>query len=301
MLRTLTALSALTLLAVSPLAAQEASEEIVTIPFDGLSLAGTLTLPEGGSDAEPAPVVILFHGFNVSRNAPLVAGTEESLLGRSARLLAEKGYASLRVDFPGAGDSEGEFANISFEGEVAAGRAILGWAQADARVDGQDVFLAGWSQGGLVATAVAGRTGAPDAVALWAAVEDPMESFEAAFGAETIAAGLETGDTPLRFTLIGEDLPLESQIELRQPFFEGLVTFDPSAEIAAYEGPVLFAQGSLDTLVLPGSAVRLMAAHEGPDEMHADAMDHFFDVFERTEALDAMVAATARFFDDHAD
>ncbi len=288
MLRSMTALSALALLAASPALAQVAAEEDVTIPFDGLSLAGTLTLPEGGPDDEPdgglAPVVILFHGFNVTRDTPLVAGTDESLFGRTARLLAEEGYASLRVDFPGAGGSDGEFADISFEGEVRAGLAILDWAQAEPRVDGDDVFVVGWSQGGLVATAIAGRTGEPDAVALWAAVEDPMEAFTAAFGTEAI-----------------EDLPLESQIELKQPFFDGLVSFDPSTEIAAYEGPVLFAQGSIDTLVLPGSAVRLMAAHDGPDELYTDEMDHFFNVYEGSEALDAMVEATVAFFDDHAD
>ena len=169
MRRFLTAFSALTLLAAFPALARVASED-VTIPFDGPSLAGTLTLPEAGPDSsldgEPAPVVILFHGLAVSRNAPLVAGTEEPLLGRAARLLVEAGYASLRADLPGAGESEGAFADISFEGEVAAGLAILDWAQAEPRVDGEDAFVVGWSQGGLVATAVAGRTGAPDAVAL---------------------------------------------------------------------------------------------------------------------------------------
>ena len=79
------------------------------------------------------------------------------------------------------------------------------------------------------------------------------------------------------------------------------MAFDPWAEVVAHDGPALVAQGSLDTLVVPGSAVALMAAHEGPDAMYASEMDHFFKVHEDAEALGAMVTATIAFFDDHAD
>lgn len=168
----------------------------------------------------------------------------------------------------------------------------MDWLGADPRVRGADLGIIGWSQGGLVATAVAGRSQAPKAVALWAAVADPEPAFRGILGDAVVDAGLATGDTPLEITL-----PWGAVIGLKQPFFEQVLSFDPPAEIAAYRGPLFVAQGTLDTTVLPVNADMLIAAHDGPEEVFIAEMDHVFNVFTGPETLDRMVTATIAFFD----
>lgn len=269
-------------------AGAEVTEERVTIPSQGKTMVGTLTLPEG----EPAPVVLLFHGFTGTRDELPIPGTEDGVFSRTARMLAEAGYSSLRVDFIGSGESEGDFADTTYEGQVADGLAALAFAQGDARVKGDELRVIGWSQGGLVATAVAGRSDVPEAVALWAAVADPLATFQGILGAEAVAAGQTTGDQPHMITL-----PWGAEIGLKQGYFDGLTSFKPTEEIASYAGPLFVAHGTLDTTVLPVAQEMLLAAHDGVEEAFTREMDHVFNVFTSPDTLDEMVAATIAFFE----
>jgi uncharacterized protein len=267
-----------------------AEETVVTLPSPQGDIIGTLNLPDG----DPAPVVLLFHGFTGVRDELAIATTDEGVFSRTARLLADAGYASLRIDFRGSGDSPGDFADTTFEGQVADGMAAMAWLTADPRVKGDSLAIIGWSQGGLVATAVAGRTGEPDALALWAAVANPRATLTGLLGEDVVTAGMATGDTPLPITL-----PWGAEIALKQGYFAGFDTFDPPAELSAYKGPVLVAQGALDTVVLPASADLLMAAHDGVEELWTADMDHVFNAFTGPETLDLLVAQTITFFDAH--
>ena len=159
---------------------------------------------------------------------------------------------------------------------------------------GDRICLIGWSQGGLVATAVAGRSGAPKAVALWAAVADPALTFGSMFGADVIAEGMRTGDAPLVITL-----PNGAVTALKQGYFDQMQSFNPLAEIAAYAGPLFVAHGTLDTVVVPKAQSHLIAAHRGQNEAFVRAMDHCFNVSQGPEMLDEMVWATISFFEQH--
>ncbi|MGL4237702.1 alpha/beta hydrolase family protein [Tabrizicola sp.] len=279
------AVLALTLsLAAFPAFAQ--SEETVTIDTPLGPVIGTLETPAG----DPAPVVLLLHGFTGSRDELPVTGTDEGVFSRTARLLAEQGIASLRIDFRGSGESPGTFAETTYEGQVADALATLDWLEANPAVDGQRLAVLGWSQGGLVATAVAGRSDKPDALVLWAAVANPEESFGGLLGAETLEKGLALGDAAMPITL-----PWGAEIELKQGFFEGVTTFDPPAELASYAGPLLIAHGTKDTTVLPTAVDAFLAAHEGEEESWIAEMDHVFNAFTGPETLDQMVGETIAF------
>jgi len=165
---------------------------------------------------------------------------------------------------------------------------------ADPRVQGDRIGLIGWSQGGLVATAVAGRSDAVDAVALWAAVADLETTYAGLLGADTLTAGLAVQDDALQVAL-----PWGAVIGLRRAFFEGVATFDPIAEIAAYSGPLFVAQGTRDETVNPASADALIGAHDGPEELWTADMDHVFNAIGGPETLDTMVAATAAYLQAH--
>lgn len=294
MMRTLSRATFAAAVLAAPAMAQS-TEEVVTIASPAGPFVATLETPAG----DPAPAVLLLHGFTGSRDELPTEAVPDGIFAHAASLLADAGYASLRIDFRGSGESTSElsYADTTFEGQVADAQAALDYLAGSEAVVGDDLFVIGWSQGGLVATALAGRSGTPDAVALWAAVADPEQTYGDLFGAEKMAAGMAAApDEPVTVTL-----PWGADVTLKGSFFDGIESFDPEAEIAAYTGPLLVAQGTLDPTVLPASADLLIAAHEGTEQLWTAEMDHAFNAFATDETLAELVAVTIGFFDANAD
>ena len=264
-------------------------ETLVYFDVQGQRVTSTLCLPQGG----PAPVVLMLHGFTGARDETAVSGVGEGVFTRSARRLAQQGLASLRIDFRGSGESDGDFSDTTYEGQIADGLAALQVLSRDPRVQGGRIGLLGWSQGGLVAAAVAGRSNTPLAAALWAAVADPMETFGSSMGADVVAAGLKTGDVALPIHLTWKD------IALKQGYFDGMMAMKPLAEIAAYDGSLFVAHGWQDEAVLPHAATKFLAAHKGPHGAWMADMDHSFNVGTGPQTLDHLLDATADFFKRH--
>jgi hypothetical protein len=276
------------------LAAAQATESTVTVERPGQDVIGTLALPEG----DPTPVVLLLHGFTGSRDELATEAVPEGIFARTAERLADAGYASLRIDFAGSGEATDEmsFAETTFEGQISDALAAVDYLRGLDTIDSDDLFLIGWSQGGLVAAAAAGRSDAFDAVALWNAVATPMSTYSGILTPETVAEGLAAAPTePVAVTLPW------AEIELNGAFFAGLQALDPVAEITGYEGPLFVAQGSADTTVPPSSAELYMIAHPGPEQLWTAEMDHVFNTFATDDVLEELIAANIAFFDAHAD
>ena len=271
------------------------AEETVTIPTPGGDVIGTLARPDGG----PAPVVLLLHGFTGARDELPTEHVPEGVFGRTAARLKDAGYASLRIDFRGSGESLADltFADTTFEGQIADGLAALDYLAGLDTVAGDDIFVIGWSQGGLVAGAVAGRSNAPDAVALWNAVADPMATYGGLLGADLVTTAAAGGADDLHAVT----LPWGAEIALKGAFFQQVTSFDPASQITGYDGPLFVARGSGDTTVLPETATKWMDAHEGDEELWTAEMDHVFNVFGEAETLESMIAATIGYFDAHQD
>jgi dipeptidyl aminopeptidase/acylaminoacyl peptidase len=261
-------------------------ETLVYFPVHGQRVVGTLCLPKGG----PAPVILMLHGFTGARDEMLVTGVGEGVFSRSARRLAQQGLASFRIDFRGSGDSEGDFSDTTYEGQIADGLAALKVLASEPRVQGSKIGLLGWSQGGLAAAAVAGRSNVPLATALWAAVADPVESLGGTMGADMLAAGLKAGGVALPIHLSWKD------ISLKQGYFEGMLAMKPLAEVAAYNGPLFVAHGWQDEAVLPHAAAKFLAAHKASQENWMEDMDHSFNATTGPKTLDRLLDATADFF-----
>ncbi|MDR8413157.1 alpha/beta fold hydrolase [Nonomuraea sp. 3-1Str] len=141
----------------------------VAIPArDGLTLDGYLVTPAGGA-APPYPTVLLVHGGPWSRDS--------WGLSPEAQWLAERGYASLRVNFRG---SEGYGTRFLDLGRGEWGGAMqddledaLRWAVAEGHTDPDRVAVMGQSYGGYAALMAA--TARPKAFALAVAVCAPTD------------------------------------------------------------------------------------------------------------------------------
>jgi uncharacterized protein len=273
-----------------PAPAYELIEEDVALTVDGEKVVGTLALPEG---ATPGPVVLMLHGFTGSRDELGIEGTDEGVFSRTARLWAERGLSSLRIDFRGSGDSDGAWEDTTFTGQITDALAAVEWLASDPRVDPERIMVLGWSQGGLVASATAAGDPRVRTLALWAPVAHPAVSYPALFGQETVAAGLASGGEPVDVTL-----SWGAEIELRTGFFEELYTVDPLVKISRYSGPLLVIVGTRDTVVAPQplAGQAYIANHEGDEELIVLDTDHVFDAFTGPEMVDEMALWTLAWF-----
>ena len=104
----------------------------------------------------------MFHGFTGNRDELPVPTTEDGVFSRISRLLVNADYTGLRIDLRGSAEK----ADTTFEGQVANGLKTVELMSKVPRVKGDDLATLGWIQGGVVAKAVAGRSGTPDTVAL---------------------------------------------------------------------------------------------------------------------------------------
>lgn len=128
----------------------------LTVPGEP-RLAGTLTVPDGDG---PHPAVVLASGSGpLDRDSNHRKGRFE-VSRRLAHALAAAGFASLRYDKRGVGESPGDWRAAGLGDNVGDLGRALSALTGRPEVDPARVLVAGHSEGALLAAAVAGR-GAP--------------------------------------------------------------------------------------------------------------------------------------------
>src|SRR6266850_1055667 len=121
-------------------------EERVTFPSGGLKLSGILHTPEGSGERRAGFLVL--HGFGSNKDS----GNSRVV----SKTLTEFGYAALRFDFRGCGESEGPRGRTICLEQVEDTRNALSFMAARPEVDGERVAVIGSSFGAAVAIYTAG-------------------------------------------------------------------------------------------------------------------------------------------------
>lgn len=111
-----------------------------------------------------AAVILYVQGIGCGTlDRPLAPESDPEM--RLMRDLLGVGYATLRVDRTGTGDSEGiPCSEAGFDAELDAARAALAWVRQRPDVDPSRIILLGFSMGGVVAPLLAGEQGVTDVV-----------------------------------------------------------------------------------------------------------------------------------------
>lgn len=253
--------------------AYTATERIVDFQTQGQKLVGTLALPVGGKP--PYPVVLFFTGFTGIRDEVPITGTADGMFSRTARILAEHGMASLRFDFRGFGDSEGQQAEMSFTSEITDAIAAIDYLATLPEIDLQRLALIGLSTGGLIAAETAVRDSRVQSVVLWSPVANPPDNFKLMLGAENVTAGLQSDGEPVRIML-----PWNEEIDLKTPFFDDLYHIDPVAAMSTVKRPLLVVVGLKDVDVTPQPyyGQLYLNYHTGAELLVSVDGDHLFNV-----------------------
>ncbi len=118
-------------------------ETPITFSSDGLKLSGIVHVPDNLSSAERRPAFIILHGFGGNKS-----GHGQTVM---AEQLTAWGYITMRIDFRGCGDSEGEHGRIICLEQVADTASAVSYTASRPDVDPERIALVGSSFGAAVA------------------------------------------------------------------------------------------------------------------------------------------------------
>ncbi|MCR9165650.1 MAG: alpha/beta fold hydrolase [Nannocystaceae bacterium] len=247
-------------------------EEVTyTNPTSGLTLAGTLTIPEA---AGPHPAVLLISGSGAQdRDSTLLGHRPFAVIADD---LTRRDIAVLRVDDRGVGGSERGPAGVTSEDFATDVEAGVAYLRTRAEIDPGRVALVGHSEGGMIAPMVAAKDpklagivllagpgvpgkqllvsqarallqakGMPEGM-VEAAVEQQEQTMTAVDEAETVEQAREGV-----LDVVGDNEMTRKAVEAQIiPWTLYFVKHDPAPTLERVQCPVLALGGTLDTQVV---------------------------------------------------
>jgi len=159
-------------------------ERLVHFESEGCRVYGILGTPDG---ERPKAGVVVVHGWSGCRMGP------HQILVKLCRHLNAEGYATLRFDLRGRGESEGETAKANLDGMIADAAAAIEYMRNDNQLE--RVSIVGICSGGNVALGQGRSSGSPSP--LW--LGQPSHSKRTRASSPTCAGlGRSPSSTPRR-------------------------------------------------------------------------------------------------------
>lgn len=276
----------------------------------GVTLAGTLTLPQGRG---PFPAAILITGSGAQDR-------DETLFGHKpfavlADYLARHGIAVLRYDDRGIAHSTGRFAGATSADFATDANAAFAFLAARQEIDRRAIGFVGHSEGGMVGpiaamanpqvaflvllagpgtptrqlleaqrVAIARSQGATQAaIDRTTPVQAEMVNVaagpldQAAARAALLASFNETRLRELDISAAQRDAMITTMLD---PWFRWFLRYDPAPALRHFRGPLLALNGSLDRQVLPGANLAgiraATAGHRDVTVTELPGLNHLF-------------------------
>ncbi|PSK95456.1 hypothetical protein CLV63_115118 [Murinocardiopsis flavida] len=243
---------------------------------DAVTLAGTLTLPEGPG---PHPAVLLLHGSGPMDRDGNAAGLRMDLGAPVAAAMAAEGIAVLRYDRRGAGDTPGDWRAAGFTGNRRDAAAAVRALAAHPGIRADAVGVVGHSEGALHAMALGAQPGVKALVLLAGFARVGEDAFRRQ--ARSISRGLPA---PVRILLpvlrpLAErlltrvkntttDVARVAGLPVNARWMREMLRHDTRADLTAVEVPVLAVTGAKDIQVDPADLDEIRRLVPGGAEVH---------------------------------
>ena len=236
---------------------QRGQEERLTIDGSKGKLQAIIQKPEL-KQGEQCPMVIFCHGFGGTKDGPLFELIADTL--------QQHGIASIRFDFNGHGQSEGEFKDMTVPNEIEDAKHVYEYV-CDLRYV-NSVAIVGHSQGGVVASMTAGELGteAFSAVVLMAPAAVLRDD---AIRGSTMGKMYDPLDPPEYVELWGGQ-------KLGRDYIKTAFSLPIYETAAKYQGPALIVHGNADRVVPYTYGLRFHEIWPGSEYEYLEYYDHGF-------------------------
>lgn len=227
----------------------------------GLTLRGFLELPDG---VEKPPLLVMFHGFTGCKSE------KHFMLSRLSKAVRVSGVATLRFDFGGTAESDGDFFDVTPRTEIEDGINIIQFAKMLKEIDTEKIALLGFSLGGFIAANVAGMlcTELKKLILISPSVAT-HKKMERMY--------LETGSCG------------RGALVLSKKFFEDGNMIDVMDVARHFKSPVTIIQGTIDTAVSPETAILYKNNFNQASLHYIEGAVHSYDTPEHFERLKCTV------------
>lgn len=226
------------------------TENVTFKGANDVTLAGKLDLPDG--DVRSYALVV--HGFTLGKDSPAAS--------RISKALADAGIGTLRFDFTGLGDSEGEFADATFSTNLASIERAADFMKSEGKTLS---LVVGHSLGGAAVLAAADSLKDVDAIVTIAAPYDPAH-LEHAFD-PVMDEIFEEGSAEVK---IGG-----RELNVRKEMLEDLRSQDLTGDIESLRRPLLVMHSPTDNTVGIENAGKIFAAARHPKSfVSLEGSDH---------------------------
>lgn len=265
------------------------TSQAVTVTNGKREVPAVVTLPVGEG---PFAAVVINHGHGGNKD-------EGGGFAGVAQALAKAGIASIRMDFPGCGDSKEPFTENTLSNMISDSNACKDYLVANYPVNKDKLGILGYSMGGRLALEVLSAKGNPYGAAV-------ILSGASAPGLESIKGLLPTGTTyeqalaaakkdgAFQYTTqYGQKLALSEQ------WFTDMMV-DPLAAIKNYTGPMLVLHGDKDDVVTDAVNKGTVKAYPSAVEVVVPDADHGYGFYSDQPAVTAAVQGSiSGFFTQH--
>lgn len=268
---------------------------------DSVTLAGTLTAPDDGA---PCAAIVMITGSGAQDRDETVFGHKP--FKTIAESLSRHGYAVLRTDDRGVGESTGSRDDVTGESNMRDAKASLHWLAK--QYPGIPVGLIGHSEGGQIAYRVAsdpqcrfivtlaapawrgdsllmaqGRAIAVATIGSWPGEQlqrslvSTAASHAPAYAARVImlSALSETLGEQASIPQVQEQLGKQVDAML-SPWYREFLRYDPAADIKAVAVPWLALNGSRDMQVPAGNLDHISNLNPMAETRVMDGLNHLF-------------------------
>lgn len=234
-------------------------QKAVEMQSNGLTLRGMLHIPDGTEGK--IPIVCIFHGFTGNKMEP------HFIFVKLSRILEKTGIASVRFDFGGSGESDGDFVSMTISKELQDAKNILDFVKSLDFVDTAKIGIVGLSMGGAVASMLAGdRKDDIKSLCLWAPAGNMSELILRERSVEDIKEMQNAGSFDVGGLLLGFD------------FVRDVQNLDIYGKAANFDKNVLLLHGDKDPTVPLSASERYLEIYETKATLHIiEGGDHTFN------------------------
>lgn len=251
------------------------------------SVPVTVVVPDGDG---PFPAVVINHGHGGGRQ-------ENGGLGRIASALAEQGILSIRMDFPGSGDSKEPFTEGYLSNMISDSNASLAYLLETYPVDAERLGIFGYSMGGRIALTIGATPDNPyKAMALLAPSADWGQTMmigflggQAEYDRLCAEAGADKGYAEFT-TQWGQ------KQNLSKTWFDEMIASKPLETIGAYKGAMIVLEGDNDVVVPATVAEAVIAAYPAATLVMVPEADHGYGFYSDQPDVTALVDGTVADF-----